>query len=67
MMSTLFLVNITYLATGILQVHGHFIWSSVISIPFNLLIIITLILADNNYAIEATASVREIFMSLRLT
>ena len=48
MMPTLLLVNITYLATGILQVHGHFIWSSVISIPFNLLIIITLILADNN-------------------
>lgn len=42
MMPTLLFVNLTYLSAGILQVHGYFLLSSMISIPFNLLIIITL-------------------------
>jgi len=42
MMPTLLFVNLTYLSAGILQVHGYFLLSSIISIPFNLLIIITL-------------------------
>lgn len=43
MMPTLLLVSLTYLATGILQVHSHFLLSASISIPFNLLIIAALI------------------------
>jgi len=42
MMPTLIFVNLTYLTTGILQVHGYFMRSAAISIPFNLLIILAL-------------------------
>ncbi len=44
MMPTLLFVNLTYFSTGILQVHGHFLFSSLISLPFNLLIIVSLFL-----------------------
>ncbi len=39
MIPTLLFVSLTYLAAGVLQVHGHFLLSASISIPFNLLII----------------------------
>ncbi|WP_061212818.1 murein biosynthesis integral membrane protein MurJ [Syntrophomonas wolfei] len=44
MMPTLLFVSLTYLTTGVLQVHGYFMLSAVISIPFNLLIIGALLL-----------------------
>ncbi len=44
MMPTLLFVNLTYFSTGILQVHGHFLLSSLISLPFNLIIIAALFL-----------------------
>ena len=48
MMPTLLFVSLTYLAMGILQVHGRFILSSAVSVPFNLLVIITLLLNRND-------------------
>lgn len=39
MMPTLLFVSLTYLATGVLQVHSRFLLSAIISIPFNILII----------------------------
>jgi len=42
MMPTLVFVNLTYVTAGILQVHGYFLRSAAISIPFNLLIILAL-------------------------
>ncbi len=43
MMPTLLFVSLTYVTAGILQVHGYFLLSATISIPFNLLIIISLL------------------------
>lgn len=43
MIPTLLFVSLTYVATGVLQVHGHFLLSSMISIPFNLVIILALV------------------------
>ncbi len=48
MMPTFLFVNLTFVATGILQVHGHFLRAAAISIPFNVLIIIALILKGND-------------------
>ena len=48
MMPTLIFVNLTYLTTGILQVHGYFMRSAAISIPFNLLIILALYLRGDD-------------------
>jgi len=42
MMPTLLFVNLTYVTAGILQVHGYFLRSAAISIPFNILIILAL-------------------------
>lgn len=39
MMPTLLFVSLTYLATGVLQVHSHFQLTAAISVPFNILII----------------------------
>lgn len=44
MMPTLLFVSLTFIATGILQVHEHFLLAAAISIPFNLLIIAALII-----------------------
>ncbi|MEN6460040.1 MAG: murein biosynthesis integral membrane protein MurJ, partial [Syntrophomonas sp.] len=44
MIPTLLFVSLTYVATGVLQVHGYFLMSSIISIPFNLVIIISLLI-----------------------
>jgi len=44
MMPTLLFVSLTYIATGILQVHEHFLLAAAVSIPFNLLIIAALII-----------------------
>ncbi len=44
MMPTLLFVNLAYFSAGILQVHGHFLLSSLISLPFNLMIIFALFL-----------------------
>lgn len=48
MMPTLLFVSLTYMAMGILQVHGRFILSAAVSVPFNVLIIITLLLNRDN-------------------
>jgi putative peptidoglycan lipid II flippase len=48
MIPTLLFVSLTYVAAGILQVHGYFLLSSSISIPFNLLIIISLYFKGND-------------------
>ena len=48
MIPTLLFVSLTYVATGVLQVHGYFLLSSAISIPFNLLIILCLYLKGND-------------------
>jgi len=48
MIPTLLFVSLTYVAAGVLQVHGHFLISSAISIPFNLLIIIFLYIKGND-------------------
>ncbi|MDO4540350.1 MAG: lipid II flippase MurJ, partial [Syntrophomonadaceae bacterium] len=48
MMPTLLFVSLTYMAMGVLQVHGHFILSAAVSVPFNLLIIATLLLSRDN-------------------
>jgi putative peptidoglycan lipid II flippase len=44
MIPTLLFVSLTYVAAGVLQVHGYFLLSSAISIPFNLLVIVSLLL-----------------------
>jgi len=44
MMPTLLFVSLTFIVTGILQVHEHFLLAAAISIPFNLLIIAALII-----------------------
>jgi len=44
MIPTLLFVSLTYVAAGVLQVHGHFLLSSSISIPFNLLVIASLLI-----------------------
>lgn len=51
MMPTLIFVNLTYLTAGILQVHGYFMRSAAISIPFNLLIILALYLRGDDIVI----------------
>ncbi len=51
MMPTLLFVSLTYLTTGVLQVHGYFMLSALISIPFNLLIIGALLLRGADIAI----------------
>ncbi len=48
MIPTLLFVSLTYVAAGILQVHGYFLLSSSISIPFNLLIIMALLLKGDD-------------------
>ncbi|MDR1159282.1 MAG: murein biosynthesis integral membrane protein MurJ [Syntrophomonadaceae bacterium] len=48
MAPTLLFVCLTYITAGILQVHGYFVLSSTISIPFNLLIIGSLLISKDN-------------------
>lgn len=43
MLPTFLFVSLTFVTTGILQVHGHFLRAAAISIPFNILIILALI------------------------
>jgi len=43
MIPTLLFVTLTYITAGVLQVHGYFLLSAAISIPFNFLIIAALI------------------------
>ncbi len=50
MMPTFLFVNLTFVATGILQVHGHFLRAAAISIPFNILIILALVLKGEDIA-----------------
>ncbi len=44
MIPTLLFVTLTYITAGVLQVHGYFLLSAAISIPFNFLIIASLLL-----------------------
>lgn len=44
MIPTLLFVTLTYITAGVLQVHGYFLLSAAISIPFNFLIIAALFL-----------------------
>lgn len=44
MLPTFLFVSLTFVTTGILQVHGHFLRAAAISIPFNILIILALII-----------------------
>lgn len=48
MLPTLLFVSLTYVTAGVLQVHGYFLWSAAISIPFNLLIIAALVLKGDD-------------------
>lgn len=48
MMPTFLFVNLTFVATGILQVHSYFFRAAAISIPFNILIIISLLLKGDD-------------------
>ena len=48
MLPTLLFVSLTYVTAGVLQVHGYFLLSAAISIPFNLLIIASLILKGDD-------------------
>ncbi|HZK44351.1 MAG TPA: murein biosynthesis integral membrane protein MurJ, partial [Syntrophomonadaceae bacterium] len=48
MMPAFLFVNLTFVATGILQVHSHFLRAAVISIPFNIIIILALILKGDD-------------------
>lgn len=41
-------VNLAYITAGTLQVHKHFIMSSIISIPFNIIIIISVLVWKGN-------------------
>jgi len=44
MIPTLLFVSLTYVTTGVLQVHGYFLLAATISIPFNIVIIASLVL-----------------------
>lgn len=48
MMPTLLFVSLTFLTAGVLQVHRYFLVSASISIPFNMLIIATLLWKGND-------------------
>ncbi|MEA4924836.1 MAG: murein biosynthesis integral membrane protein MurJ [Syntrophomonadaceae bacterium] len=48
MIPTLLFVSLTYVAAGVLQVHGYFLLSSSISVPFNILIIGSLLLKGDD-------------------
>lgn len=48
MLPTLVFVSLTYVAAGVLQVHGHFLLSASISIPFNILVIASLLLKGDD-------------------
>ncbi len=48
MFPTLIFICLAYITSGILQVHKHFLISSLISIPFNLLIITALLIWKND-------------------
>ncbi len=48
MMPTLLFVSLTFITAGMLQVHGYFLWSAAISIPFNLVIILALAFRGND-------------------
>lgn len=48
MLPTLLFVSLTYVTAGVLQVHGYFLLSAAISIPFNVLIIASLILKGDD-------------------
>ena len=48
MLPTLLFVSLTYVAAGVLQVHGHFLLSASISIPFNILVIVSLFLKGDD-------------------
>jgi putative peptidoglycan lipid II flippase len=48
MAPTLIFICLTYITTGILQVHNHFLLPAIISIPFNLLIIASLAVWHSN-------------------
>ncbi|MCL2709016.1 MAG: murein biosynthesis integral membrane protein MurJ, partial [Defluviitaleaceae bacterium] len=50
MMVCLLFVNLAYLSAGILQSHGFFLLSALISIPFNLLIILSLYVRGDDIA-----------------
>jgi putative peptidoglycan lipid II flippase len=56
MMPTLFLVNIAYFAAGVLQAHGFFLMSSIISVPFNLLVILALIFGGGDIVFIGAAT-----------
>ncbi len=51
MLPTLLFVSLTYVAAGVLQVHGHFLLSASISIPFNILVIASLFIKGNDLII----------------
>ncbi|MGI5921816.1 MAG: murein biosynthesis integral membrane protein MurJ [Syntrophomonadaceae bacterium] len=44
MIPTLLFVSLAYVATGVLQVHGYFLLAATISVPFNIVIIASLLL-----------------------
>jgi len=48
MMPTFLFVNLTFVTTGVLQVHGHFLRAAAISIPYNILIIASLFLKGDD-------------------
>jgi putative peptidoglycan lipid II flippase len=49
-------ICLTYITSGILQVHKHFIASTIISIPYNVLIIISLLILRGNIIILGAAT-----------
>lgn len=53
MLPTLLFVSLTYVTAGVLQVHGYFLLSAAISIPFNLLIIASLIFKGDDIILLA--------------
>ena len=48
MFPTLIFICLAYIVSGVLQVHKHFVITSLISIPFNLIIILFLIIYEDN-------------------
>ncbi|MCX7710270.1 MAG: murein biosynthesis integral membrane protein MurJ [Clostridia bacterium] len=48
MLPTLLFISLAYITAGILQVHKHFLISSLISIPFNMVIIAALLIWKND-------------------
>lgn len=48
MLPTLVFVSLTYVTAGVLQVHSHFMLSASISIPFNLLVITSLLVKGDD-------------------